>query len=93
MSTKEDFCIIRSIIYFLENLDDIPCDTLPTVPHSDTEVIQQSDRRSMAGVTVELRCLGKYRNSLSPCQATKLKCQEGKWVGVLPSCGKLHRTF
>ncbi|KAJ8942089.1 hypothetical protein NQ314_010162, partial [Rhamnusium bicolor] len=75
------------------NPEDIPCDSLPTASHSLTEVIQQSDRKTLAGVTVEIRCLGKYRNSLSPCQTSKLKCQEGKWVGIMPTCVQAHDCY
>ncbi|KAJ8919258.1 hypothetical protein NQ315_003841 [Exocentrus adspersus] len=74
-----------------ENAGDFPCDDLPTVLHSHTDIIQESDRRSNIGI--QIRCLGKYRNSLSPCQPTKLKCERGKWVGVLPTCVPAYECF
>lgn len=71
-----------------ESTDDYPCSSAPTVPHALTSVVQgfQSLETALPGTEVEIKCTAKYRNARNPCQSTRLKCTNGRWVGMLPNC-------
>lgn len=76
---------------FLDSTDDYPCSSAPTVPHALTSVVQgyQSLESALPGTEVEIRCISKYRNSRAPCQPARLRCKSGRWLGILPNCGKI----
>ncbi|KAF5277595.1 hypothetical protein FQA39_LY06088 [Lamprigera yunnana] len=83
-------CIIKFYVIVGNDYttEDYPCSSAPTVPHALTSVIQgfQSLETALPGTEVEIRCIPKYRNLRNPCQTTRLRCTNGRWVGILPNC-------
>ncbi|KAF2899164.1 hypothetical protein ILUMI_07011 [Ignelater luminosus] len=71
-----------------ESTNDYSCSSPPTIPHALTSIIQgyPSLNTVPPGTEVEIRCSFKYGNSHAPCQAARLRCTAGKWIGNLPNC-------
>ncbi|XP_019879167.2 sushi, von Willebrand factor type A, EGF and pentraxin domain-containing protein 1-like [Aethina tumida] len=70
-----------------------PCRDLPAIDH--TEVTVENDRTAPwpHGTMIEVSCVGRYRNTIQPCQPSRLQCNEGRWEGILPKCEFARECF
>ncbi|XP_017784936.1 PREDICTED: sushi domain-containing protein 4-like isoform X2 [Nicrophorus vespilloides] len=64
------------------------CPKPPTYPHSVTKDLSsfQNIAAPLSGTEIEVFCISKYRNTNSPCQASRMKCIAGQWKGIPPNC-------
>ncbi|XP_065158267.1 sushi domain-containing protein 4-like [Atheta coriaria] len=68
--------------------DEPNCPLPESYPHATSKIIagNRLDDMVISGTEVEFNCLPKYRNANNPCEPSRMRCMEGKWMGMPPSC-------
>ncbi|CAH0561170.1 unnamed protein product [Brassicogethes aeneus] len=70
------------------------CHYLPSIEHTQTTVLEGFQSEPwFHGTIIEISCVGRYRNVITPCQPSRLECNDGKWEGSIPKCEVAHECY